>query len=462
MRVAIIGSGLAGLSTAVELVDQGCEVEIYEARPVIGGKVASWQDKHGNHIEMGLHVFFGCYYNLFALMAKVGALEHLLLKEHNHRFIQAGGKTGDLDFRNFGGAPFHGLKAFFTTNQLSWRDKLQNAIALGTSPLVRGLFDPVGAMKQIRNLDNISFQDWFLAHGGSMGSIENMWNAIAYGLGFIDCKNISARCMLTIFFFFATRTEASVLRMLEGSPNDFLHQPIRKYIEERGGKFYLKTGVRSINYVKEGNTFRVTGLEVGRNEDRRTVTCDRYVCAVDVPGVQKLIPPEWRSWDFFDRIYQLTAVPVVTVQLRFDDWVTDYDNLLYAVKVDFSTYADLAITSPTHYRKAGQGSLLQLVLTPGDPFMSMSNEAIVAHTLQQVHEIHPQSKNMNLIWSSVVKVAGSLYREAPGMDGYRPSQATPIPNFFLAGSYTMQDYIDSMEGATLSGKQSAQAVLASK
>jgi zeta-carotene desaturase (EC 1.3.99.-) len=69
---------------------------------------------------------------------------------------------------------------------------------------------------------------------------------------------------------------------------------------------------------------------------------------------------------------------------------------------------------------------------------------------------------MNFIWSSVVKVAGSLYREAPGMDGYRPSQATPIPNFFLAGSYTMQDYIDSMEGATLSGKQSAQAVLASK
>ena len=28
-------------------------------------------------------------------------------------------------------------------------------------------------------------------------------------------------------------------------------------------------------------------------------------------------------------------------------------------------------------------------------------------------------------------------------------------NFFLAGSYTKQDYIDSMEGATLSGRQCA-------
>ncbi|MFN3927066.1 MAG: 9,9'-di-cis-zeta-carotene desaturase [Pseudanabaenaceae cyanobacterium] len=462
MRVAIIGAGLAGLSTAVELVDQGCEVEVFEARPFIGGKVASWLDKDGNHIEMGLHVFFGCYYNLFALMAKVGVLEHLLLKEHNHRFIQAGEKIGDLDFRNFGGAPFHGLKAFFTTNQLSWRDKLQNAIALGTSPLIRGLFDPVGAMKEIRNLDNVSFQDWFLSHGGSMGSIENMWNAIAYGLGFIDCKNISARCMLTIFFFFATRTEASVLRMLEGSPDEFLHQPIKRYIEAKGGKIHTRTGVRSILYEPAGNTFRVTGLQVGNKEHSRIVTADAYVCATDVPGVQKLLPNQWRSWDFFDRIYQLKAVPVVTVQLRFDDWVTDYDNLLYAVKVDFSTYADLAITSPTHYRKIGQGSLLQLVLTPGDKFMPMGNAEIVAHTLKQVHEIHPRSQQMKLLWSNVVKIGGSLYREAPGMDSYRPTQETPIANFFLAGSYTMQDYIDSMEGATLSGKQCAQAILASK
>jgi zeta-carotene desaturase len=45
------------------------------------------------------------------------------------------------------------------------------------------------------------------------------------------------------------------------------------------------------------------------------------------------------------------------------------------------------------------------------------------------------------------------------MDVYRPNQKTPISNFFLAGSYTQQDYIDSMEGATLSGRQAAKAIL---
>lgn len=47
------------------------QVDIYESRPFIGGKVGSFVDKRGNHIEMGLHVFFGCYSNLFRLMKKV-------------------------------------------------------------------------------------------------------------------------------------------------------------------------------------------------------------------------------------------------------------------------------------------------------------------------------------------------------------------------------------------------------
>ncbi len=36
--------------------------------------------------------------------------------------------------------------------------------------------------------------------------------------------------------------------------------------------------------------------------------------------------------------------------------------------------------------------------------------------------------------------------QAPGMDPFRPDQRTPVPNFFLAGSYTKQDYIDRWAG----------------
>lgn len=195
MRVAIIGAGLAGLVTAVDLVEAGHEVQLYEARPFVGGKVGSWQDADGNHIEMGLHVFFCNYSNLFALMKKVGAYENLLPKQHTHTFVNRGGQTASLDFRFPLGAPFNGLKAFFTTEQLSWADKLRNALALGTSPLIRGLLDYEGAMRQIRALDRMSFADWFRRHGGSEGSLKRMWNPIAYALALsIQSRFLPAAC----------------------------------------------------------------------------------------------------------------------------------------------------------------------------------------------------------------------------------------------------------------------------
>lgn len=473
MRVAIAGAGLAGMTTAVDLVDAGHEVEIFESRPFVGGKVGSWVDPDGNHVEMGLHVFFGCYYNLFALMKKVGAFDDLLLKEHVHTFINRGGETGSLDFRFPVGAPLHGLKAFFTTSQLSVQDKIQNAIALGTSPIVRGLIDFDGAMKTIRDLDKVSFADWFRRQGGNQNSLKRMWNPIAYALGFIDTENISARCMLTIFQFFASKTEASVMRMLAGSPNEYLHKPIVEYLEKKGAKIYTRRRVREIQF-EEGEETRVTGLVVANGETEEKITADAYVFACDVPGIQKILPPTWRKWSEFDNIYKLDAVPVATVQLRFDGWVTELedeakrkqlshavgiDNLLYSADADFSCFADLALASPKDYYKEGQGSLLQLVLTPGDPFIKQSNEAIAQHVLKQVQDLFPSARELNMTWYSVVKLAQSLYREAPGMDVFRPAQKTPIANFFLAGSYTQQDYIDSMEGATLSGHQAAKAIL---
>lgn len=474
MRVAIVGAGLAGLATAVDLADAGCEVQIFESRPFVGGKVSSWVDDNGNHIEMGLHVFFGCYYQLFELMEKVGALSNLRIKEHTHTFINKGGQTGSLDFRFFTGAPFNGLKAFFTTSQLSLQDKLQNAIALGTSPIVRGLVDFNGAMKTIRELDKVSFAEWFRSHGGSEGSIKRMWNPIAYALGFIDCEHISARCMLTIFQFFASKTEASIMRMLEGSPNEYLHQPILKYLGNRGTKVYTRRQLREIQFTESGQQTRVTGIIVAEGDTTETITADAYVCACDVPGIQRVLPQEWRKWSEFDNIYKLDAVPVATVQLRFDGWVTELqdpekrqqlnqsagiDNLLYTADADFSCFADLALASPSDYYRPGQGSLLQLVLTPGDPFIKQSNEAIAQHVLNQVHELFPSSRELNMTWYNVVKLAQSLYREAPGMDPYRPNQKTPVDNFFLAGSYTQQDYIDSMEGATISGRRAAKVIL---
>lgn len=481
LNIGIVGAGLAGMIAAMDLADAGHKVELFEVRPFVGGKVSSWQDKEGNHIEMGLHVFFGCYYNLFGIMKRTNGFDkNLRIKEHVHTFVNKGGELGALDFRFPIGAPVSGLQAFAKTEQLGLEDKFHNAVRLGTSPIVRALVDFDGGMDMVRELDEITFTEWFTQLGGKRGSLDRMWDAIAYALGFLDCDSISARCMLTIFMLFAIRTEASVLRMLDGSPQTGLHDPIVQYLEERGVKINLSTPCRDIVHdvdPETGAPTRVRGIKIGAKEEFREF--DAVIAATDVPGIKKVLPENFRKLDFFDKIYNLDCVPIATVQVRFDGWVTELnddarmmdtsgdqsngrgagiDNLLYSVDTEFSCFADLAITSPGEYYKEGEGSLIQAVFD--ERAFGRSNEQLVEDCIKQLNDIFPSSKKLKCTWSSVVKLGQSLYREKPGQDRFRPTQATPVPNFFLAGSYTYQDYLDSMEGATRSGLMVADEIIA--
>jgi zeta-carotene desaturase len=480
LKIGIVGAGLAGMVAAMDLADAGHDVEMFELRPFVGGKVSSWKDKDGNHIEMGLHVFFGCYYNLFGIMKRTGSFDtNLRLKEHIHTFVNEGGHLGALDFQFPIGAPVSGLQAFFKTEQLEPIDKFHNALRLGTSPIVRALFDFDGGMDMVRDLDDITFTEWFTQLGGSRGSLDRMWDPIAYALGFIDCDHISARCMLTIFMLFAIRTEASVLRMLEGSPQTGLHDPIVAYLEERGVKINLKKACRDIIHEvdEDGKPTSVSGIVVGPTNEVKEFDC--VVAALDVPGIKKVLPESFRKHKMFDNIYNLDTVPIATVQLRFDGWVTEMenegymmntagdqsdgkapgiDNLLYSADAEFSCFADLALTSPGDYYKPGEGSLIQAVFD--ERAFGRSEQQIVDDAIAQINALFPSSKKLKCTWSSVVKLGQSLYREKPGQDKFRPKQATPVDNFFLAGSYTYQDYLDSMEGATRSGLMVADEIIA--
>ena len=59
---------------------------------------------------------------------------------------------------------------------------------------------------------------------------------------------------------------------------------------------------------------------------------------------------------------------------------------------------------------------------------------------------------------SCVKTATSVYETLPGCEAMRPTQLSPIPNFVMAGDFSKQKYLASMEGAILSGQLAAKTV----
>jgi uncharacterized protein with NAD-binding domain and iron-sulfur cluster len=77
-KVAILGGGIAGLATAYNLsksedLRNEYEVTIYQLGWRLGGKAASARMPDGRNLEHGLHVWFGCYENLFQMLQEIYA-----------------------------------------------------------------------------------------------------------------------------------------------------------------------------------------------------------------------------------------------------------------------------------------------------------------------------------------------------------------------------------------------------
>ncbi|MEL7476230.1 MAG: FAD-dependent oxidoreductase, partial [Cyanobacteria bacterium J06555_12] len=166
----------------------------------------------------------------------------------------------------------------------------------------------------------------------------------------------------------------------------------------------------------------------------------------------------WREQEFFQKMQKLEGVPVVNIQLWFDRKLTDVDHLLFSRSPLLSVYADMSNTC-NEYADPDK-SMLELVLAPAEDWVNKSDEEITAATMAELAKLFPDQvpSPANVLKVKVVKTPRSVYTAVPGCEALRPTQVTPIDNFFLAGSYTKQRYLGSMEGAVLSGKLAAREI----
>jgi 15-cis-phytoene desaturase len=84
--------------------------------------------------------------------------------------------------------------------------------------------------------------------------------------------------------------------------------------------------------------------------------------------------------------------------------------------------------------------MLELVFAPADKWIGRSDEDIIAATMGELERLFPteiaadQSK-AKIRKFKVVKTPLSVYKTVPGCDAVRPTQRSPIRNFYLAGTH---------------------------
>ncbi|MGK7874792.1 MAG: 15-cis-phytoene desaturase [Xenococcaceae cyanobacterium] len=453
MRVAIAGAGLAGLSCAKYLTDAGHTPIVLERRDVLGGKVAAWKDEDGDWYETGLHIFFGAYPNILQLFKELDIEDRLQWKEHAMIFNQpdAPGTYSRFDFPDIP-APWNGIVAILSNNDmLTWSEKIRFGIGL-IPAIIRG-------QKYVEEMDKYSWSEWMRKQNIPPRVEKEVFIAMSKALNFINPDEISATILLTALNRFLQEKNGSKMAFLDGSPTERLCQPIVDYITERGGEVCLNAPLKEILLNDDGTVrgFLLRGLNGAADE---VFTADAYVCAMPVDPLKVMLPKPWRQMDFFKKLEGLEGVPVINLHLWFDRKLTDIDHLLFSRSPLLSVYADMSNTCQEYANP--DRSMLELVLAPAKDWITKSEGEIIEATVAELEKLFPEhfggDNPAKLLKYHVVKTPRSVYKATPGRQACRPSQKTPITNFYLAGDYTMQQYLGSMEGAVLSGKLSAQAI----
>jgi 15-cis-phytoene desaturase len=457
MRVAIAGGGLAGLACAKYLVDAGHQPILLESQEVLGGLVAAWQDEDGDWYETGLHAFFGAYPNMLQLFKELGIEDRLQWKQHTLIFNQPDkpGTLSRFDVPDIP-APFNVIASILRNNDmLTWEQKIRFAVGL-LPAVVRG-------QDYVEKMDQYSLLEWLQKQGVDDRVNSDIFIAASKALTFINPEDVSATIPLTALNRFLQERYGSKIAFLDGSPTERLCQPLADYIGDRGGEIRLSMALKQIKLRPDQSveSLVVKDLINGREEE---ITADLYVSALSVDVLKVLLPSPWQELPYFQKLEGLEGVPVINLHLWFDRKLTDVDHLLFSRSELLSVYADMSNTCRAYADP--NRSMLELVLAPAKDWIDRSEADIIEATLAELKRLFPDhfsgESPAQLRKYKIVKTPRSVYTASPGRQACRPTQTSPIPNFFLAGSYTLQRYLGSMEGAVLSGKLAAQAISKTK
>ena len=82
MRIAVVGSGPAGMTAAYRLQQAGHDVEVLEARAVAGGRTHAEQLGPGHHVDTGAGWLTSFYSRTLALLDELGYRDLLVRPRH--------------------------------------------------------------------------------------------------------------------------------------------------------------------------------------------------------------------------------------------------------------------------------------------------------------------------------------------------------------------------------------------
>jgi squalene-associated FAD-dependent desaturase len=419
-KVLIAGGGLAGLSAAAALGSAGYEVDLFEARPFLGGRAASYavpgsEDEAAETIDNCQHVLLRCCVNLLDFYQRLGVRERIRFYREFY-FLEPGGKLSVLR-RGRLPAPLHFTETFLRMHCLGRADKMGIARALIALRRER---------TRRKDLDRISMLDWLLQKRQTPRAIDRFWRQVLVSAVNEDLDRMAAIHGFQVFWLgFLARADSYEM----GVPS----VPLASLYSADA---WRKLPSVRMHFRAPVERIGAEGFAVGGEN----LKADAYVCALPFERLESVGMPAPK----------LDHSPITGVHLWFDREIT---TLPHATLLDR--------TMQWMFNKDG-GKYLQLVVSASRDLTPLSRKEIVDIAIGDLRLYFPKVKDATLLKSHVVKEQRATFSAAPETEQLRPECRTAIPNVFVAGDWTRTGWPATMEGAVRSGYLAAEAVAGKK
>ena len=448
-QVIVIGGGLAGLSGAVALADAGLRVDLYERRPILGGRASSFiHPSSGEQVDNCQHVLLGCCVNLVDFYTRLGVADHIAFHE-TIPFIDESNRVSVIGPSRLP-PPLHLLPSFLRLKSLGFADKLS---------IVRTVAGMVRHVMRNRKSDTVdvpapvSMKAWLKAHGASDRAVEAFWKPFLISALNDELDDIDAdygiRTAVRAFLINRRGYEVG----LPAVPLGDLYTPCIEYIERRGGRVVLDQGVQDIS----SHGGRVTSITL---QDGSSVEAETYLSGLPFDALGRLLPERYATHPFFSILTGLTVSPITAVHVWFDRPVTHLD---YAAVIGrkIQWIFNQSIRDPDAFASGNPGTYLGLVVSASDEWMKLPRQQIIDQAMDELRSLLPAVRKAELIKAVVVKEGRATFAPRPGCDALRPGPSCPLSNFFIAGDWVQTGWPATMESAVRSGYQAAEAMLGS-
>ena len=445
----VIGGGLAGLSAGVALAEAGFRVRLYEKRPHLGGRAASYVLPGGEHVDNCQHVTLGCCTNLADFYGRVGAAGKIRFFDRLV-FADSAGRRGTMEASSFA-PPMHMAGSFAAFPLLDWRDK--RAIAAALVAIARAGGRPADADGGVNMLD------WLRRRGQTKAAIARFWGVVLVSALDEELSRTDAHYGIDVFWkaFLANRSGYRV--GIPSVPLGDLYGGCLAAIKSRGGEAHLRAAVRGI--AVEGG--RAAGVEF---ENGARETADHYVVAVPHDALPSLLPaPMVERHAEFRNLSHLRSSPITGVHLWLDREVMSEPFLTVVDRTTQWIFNKTLLSDSNGHEANGANAAnaarqyLQLVISASYDLIPRSRHEILALAWRELCEVVPAAREARMVKGTVIKETAATFSPEPGCDRWRPGQTSPIANLYLAGDWTATGWPATMEGAVRSGCLAAEAIL---